>query len=130
MSKKNLSGGLAAALLLVGSFAAAGSSADPGAEAAASLTPCNISGKEKSLGASYVTSLKVDGVSCAKGESVVKSYHECRKDKGGGVCGNPGGGYSCREGKRVGVPDVQYNATVKCRKGDSKLVKSSYTENV
>lgn len=130
MSRKILSGGFVAALLVIGLFGPAGSSAGPGAEAAASLTVCDIGGKETSLGASYVTSLKVEGVSCAKGESVIKAYHACRKDKGGGVCASPGGGYSCKEGKRTGVPDVQYSATVKCRKGDSKRVKSRYTENI
>lgn len=131
MSKKKILGGsLAAALMLAGALGPAGSSADPGARATASFTSCDIGGEETSFGASYVTSLKADGVSCAKAESVIRAYHACRKDKGGGVCGNPGGGFSCKEGKRVGVPDVQYSATVKCRKGDSKRVKSAYTENV
>ena len=131
MSKKITGlGGLALALLLTGVIGVGSGSAETSAQAAVSLTSCNISGKQKSLGASYVTSLKVAGVTCAKGETTIKAYHACRKAKGGGVCGSPGGGFSCKEGKRAKVPGVQYSATVKCRKGASKRVKSSYTQNI
>ncbi|MGZ5334918.1 MAG: hypothetical protein ACXWZ6_05675 [Solirubrobacterales bacterium] len=130
MSKKSLGVGLTvAAVMVAGAIGAASGSAAPTAGAAVALTSCDISGKERDLGASYVTSLKVASVSCAKGEKTIKAYHACRKAKGGGVCGNPGKGWSCKEGKRVGVPDVQYSATVKCRKGASKRVKSRYTQN-
>jgi hypothetical protein len=130
MSKKITGAGcLAAALLLSGVIGVGSGNADPSAQSAVTLTPCNISGKQKSLGASYVTSLKVAGVTCAKGENTIKAYHACRKAKGGGVCGSPGGGFSCKEGKRAKVPGVQYSATVKCRKG-AKRVKSSYTQNI
>lgn len=133
MSKKTLGVGLlSVAILLTGAVGAAGagaSGAAPSASASRALTACNISGKEKSLGASYVTSVKVEGVSCAKGIKLVKLYHQCRKDKGG-VCGSPGLGFSCKEGKRQEVPGVQYSTTMKCRKGGSKRVKSSYTQNI
>ena len=130
MPKTTLGVGLlSAAILLTGLIGAGGAGASPDASSAVSLTPCNISGKQQSLGASYVTSLKVAGVSCAKGERIVKLYHACRKDKGGAVCGSPGKGFSCKEGKRQTVPGVQYNATMKCRKG-AKRVKSSYTQNI
>jgi len=128
MSKKILGvGSLAVAILLTGVIGLGSSSADPAAQSAVDLSSCDISGKEKSLGASYVTSLKVAGVTCAKGENLVKAYHSCRKDNGG-KCANPGLGFSCKEGKRQSVPGVQYSATVKCRKG-AKRVKSSYTQN-
>lgn len=130
MSKKTLGVGLAsAAVLLTGTIGAGASAAAPDASASQALTACDISGKEKSLGASYVTSVKVAGVSCAKGIKVVKAYHACRKQKGG-VCGSPGLGFSCKEGKRQEVPGVQYSTTMKCRKGDAKRVKSSYTQNI
>ena len=97
------------------------------------FTACNIDGKQKSMGASYVTSLKVQGVSCAKAEKVIRAYHQCRKENGGaaGNCGSAVLGFKCKDGKRVGVPDVQYNATAKCRKlsNDAKRVKSTYTQN-
>jgi hypothetical protein len=130
MSTKTLGVGLlSAAVLLTGVIGASGAGAAPGASAAVSLSPCNISGKQQNLGASYVTSLKVASVSCAKGEKIVKLYHACRKENGGDVCGNPGKGFRCKEGKRQEVPGVQYNATMKCRKG-AKRVKSSYTQNI
>ncbi|HEX3294207.1 MAG TPA: hypothetical protein VHR38_10775 [Solirubrobacterales bacterium] len=100
---------------------------------AASFTPCNISGKQQQLGASYVTSLKVQGVSCVKAEKVIKGYHQCRHQNGGaaGTCGTTLFGFKCKDGKRTGVPSVQYNATAKCHKvsNPSKRVKSRYTQN-
>jgi hypothetical protein len=118
--------GLGAALL------APTGSASPTAHAV-SFTPCNISGKQQQLGASYVTSLKVQGVSCAKAEKVIKAYHQCRHQNGGaaGTCGATLLGFKCKDGKRTGVPNVQYNATTKCHKvaNASKRVKSRYTQN-
>ena len=94
---------------------------------------CDISGQQQNLGASYVTSLKVQGVSCAKGEKVIKAYHQCRHQSGGaaGNCSGTVLGFSCKDGKRTGVPNVQYNATAKCHKltNPSKRVKSRYTQN-
>jgi hypothetical protein len=99
----------------------------------AGFTSCNISGKQQQLGASYVTSLKVQGVSCAKAEKVIKAYHRCRHQGGGaaGTCGDTLLGFKCKDGKRTGVPNVQYNATAKCHKvsNPSKRVKSRYTQN-
>jgi hypothetical protein len=99
----------------------------------AGFTPCNISGKQQQLGASYVTSLKVQGVACAKAEKVIKAYHQCRHESGGpaGTCGSTLLGFKCNDGKRTGVPNVQYNATTKCHKvsNPSKRVKSRYTQN-
>ena len=59
-----ISGGIVLAVLGTGLLAQT-SGAVPNAHAA-SFTPCNISGKQQQLGASYVTSLTVQGVSCAK----------------------------------------------------------------
>jgi hypothetical protein len=126
-----LSGGFVLAVLGAGVFAQTGG-ASPTAHAA-SFTPCNISGKQQQLGASYVTSLKVQGVSCAKAEKVIKAYHQCRHQNGGaaGTCSDTLLGFKCKDGKRTGVPNVQYNATAKCHKvaNASKRVKSRYTQN-
>ena len=46
--------------------------------ASAQAATCNISGKERKLGTTYVLSLTVKGVSCKTGESFVKSFHRCR----------------------------------------------------
>jgi hypothetical protein len=99
----------------------------------ASFSACDISGQQQNLGASYVTSLKVQGVSCNKGEKVIKAYHQCRHQTGGpaGTCGATLSGFKCKDGNRTGVPNVQYNATAKCHKvsNASKRVKSRYTQN-
>ena len=99
----------------------------------AAFSACDISGQQQKLGASYVTSLKVQGVSCAKGEKVIKAYHRCRHHSGGpgGTCGDTLLGFKCKDAKRTGVPNVQYNATAKCHKvaNASKRVKSRYTQN-
>jgi hypothetical protein len=120
-----------AAALMSGLLAQVGT-ASPTAHAA-SFTPCDISGKQQQLGASYVTSLKVQGVSCTKGEKVIRAYHRCRHQSGGaaGTCGSTPLGFRCKDGKRTGVPNVQYNATAKCHKvsNPSKRVKSRYTQN-
>jgi hypothetical protein len=117
---------LAAGLLAqVGSAAAVAHSA--------SFSSCDINGKQQDLGASYVTSLKVQGVSCTKGEKVIKAYHQCRHQSGGpaGNCTDTVLGFSCKDGKRTGVPDVQYDATSKCHKASdaAKRIKSAYTQN-
>src|SRR5215212_6601565 len=131
MSRKHFGVAAIAAVALVSAIAVGSGSAAPTAQKAA-FTACNIDGKQKRLGASYVTSLKVQGVSCAKGEKVVKAYHQCRHANGAdGSCGHAVLGFTCKDGKRVGVPDVQYNATAKCRKlsNDAKRIKSTYTQN-
>ena len=117
--------------LIIG-FAAQSGAASPIAHASA-FSPCDINGKQQQLGASYVTSLKVQGVACGKAEKVIKVYHQCRHSNGGpaGNCSSKVLGFSCKDGKRTGVPDVQYNATAKCRKASNpvKRIKSSYTQN-
>ena len=126
-----ISGGIVLAVIGAGLLAQMGS-ASPTAQAA-TFTPCNISGKQQQLGASYVTSLQVQGVSCAKAEKIIKAYHQCRHQDGGaaGTCGATLFGFKCKDGKRTGVPRVQYNATAKCHKvsNPSKRVKSRYTQN-
>jgi hypothetical protein len=100
---------------------------------AASFSPCDISGKQQNLGASYVTSLKVQGVGCSKAERVITAYHQCRHASGGpaGNCSKTVLGFKCKDGKRTGVPNVQYDATAKCHKASdpTKRIKSAYTQN-
>jgi hypothetical protein len=97
---------------------------------AAELTSCNINGKQQDLGASYVTSIQVGGVSCSQAEKVVVAYHHCRLQNGGagGTCTTAVEGFDCTEGARQSVPGVQFNATADCRKGDAEI-KSTYTQN-
>jgi hypothetical protein len=129
--RRSIAGAIVVAGLLAGLLAQTGG-ASPIAHAA-SFAPCDIGGQQQNLGASYVTSLKVQGVSCTKGEKVIKAYHQCRHQSGGpaGNCSGAVLGFSCKDGKRTGVPNVQYNATAKCHKSSdaSKRIKSRYTQN-
>jgi hypothetical protein len=98
--------------------------------AAQNLTDCNINGRQQSLGASYVTSIEVAKIGCGQAERLVAAYHRCRLQHGGpgGRCTSAVIGFTCTEGAREGVPKVQYNASVDCRKGGAE-VKSTYTQN-
>ncbi len=100
------------------------------ATSAGKLSMCDINGKQRNLGASYVTSIQVAGVSCGQAEKVITAYHGCRQENGGagGTCDTPVMGFRCTEGPRQSVPGVQFNATADCRKGDAEI-KSSYTQN-
>lgn len=97
---------------------------------AAALSKCDINGKQRNLGASYVTSIEVAKVSCGQAEKVVAAYHACRQQSGGagGTCDTPVMSFNCTEGPRQSVPGVQFNATVECRSGAAEI-KSSYTQN-
>jgi hypothetical protein len=97
---------------------------------AAALASCNINGKQRDLGASYVTSIQVSKATCPQAEEVIAMYHHCRLQNGGagGTCDSPLRGFQCTEGARQSVPNVQFNATVDCHKGDLEI-KSTYTQN-
>ena len=109
---------LAAAILLLG----------PASPASAKTTTCNISGKERSFGPTYVTKLKVAGTSCATGKSVVKAYYTCRKSNGGraGTCHHKVLGWGCSE-HRFNKISTQYDSNVTCKKG-TKRVWHTYTQ--
>lgn len=97
-----------------------------GPEAVASKS-CSLSGKTRSLGPTYTTSLSVKRVRCSKGESLVTAYYNCRKRNGGkkGRCGGVSG-YSCSE-RRYDVIPTQFSATATCKKGRKKVV-HKYTQ--
>ena len=116
-------GALLATLLLA--LTAAGAAAAPGATAARS---CDIGGKERRLGASYVTSLSARGTSCRRAQRVVRAYHACRRRHGGadGRCPNRVRRYRCRE-RRTSVIETQYDARVTCRRG-GKRIRHAYTQ--
>jgi hypothetical protein len=107
-----------------------GSSSSDTTSTGASLSSCDINGKQQNLGASYVTSIDVAKVSCGQAEKVVVAYHRCRLQNGGagGTCTTAVEGFDCTEGARQSVPGVQFNATADCRKGDAEI-KSTYTQN-
>lgn len=105
----------------------AGAQATGGPEAVVAKS-CSLSGKTRSLGPTYTTSLSVKRTSCAKGESLVTAYYNCRKRAGGkkGRCVSKVSGYSCSERRTNAIP-TQFDASVTCTKG-RKTVKHSYTQ--
>ena len=117
-------------VLLAAAIAGCGGSSDSSSTTAAALSSCDINGRQQDLGASYVTSIQVAGVSCGQAEKVVVAYHRCRQQNGGagGTCTTAVEGFDCTEGARQSVPGVQFNATADCRKGDAEI-KSTYTQN-
>jgi hypothetical protein len=116
--------------LIATALAGCGGGSSDTTSTAAALTSCDINGKQQDLGASYVTSIQVAGVSCGQAEKVVVAYHHCRQQNGGagGTCTTAVQGFDCTEGARQSVPGVQFNATADCRKGDAEI-KSTYTQN-
>jgi hypothetical protein len=115
--------------LLVGLIATGALANSP--QASASASSCQLTAKEqRSLGASYVTSLKVDGTSCAKGKGVTLAFNNCRTAGGKpqGSCNRKVGHYTCTEKRYDAVPGVQYSSRVTCKWGQ-KLVLSTYTQN-
>ena len=112
----------AGALALLPAWAQAASSPEATASKA-----CSLAGKTRSLGPTYTTALSVKRVSCSKGESLVRSYYDCRRDNGGkrGRCGGVSG-YSCSE-RRYDVIPTQFSATATCTEGRKKVV-HKYTQ--
>ena len=92
------------------------------AHAATSTTTCNVSHNGRSLGPTYVTSLKVQQVSCATGILVVRAYYRCRVRAGGvrATCHSLVLGYLCHE-HRQGIA-IQFDAKVTCARGTRKVV--------
>jgi hypothetical protein len=115
--------------LLVGLIATSARADAP--QASASATNCQLSAKEqRHLGASYVTSLKVEGTTCAQGKGVTLAFNNCRTQGGKpqGVCSRKVGHYSCAEKRYDAVPGVQYSSRVTCSWGAKKVL-STYTQN-
>ena len=118
-----------ATALLAGLVASGSSAATP--TATASATSCTLSTKDqRHLGASYVTSLKVEGTTCAKGKGVTLAFNDCRTASGKpqGTCNRKVGHYSCTEKRYDAVPGVQYSSKVTCTWGAKKVL-STYTQN-
>lgn len=94
------------------------------APSGSAATTCKLSvSKSQQLGATYVTNLKVRGVSCAGGQRVVKAFHSCRREKGvKGRCGRKVLKYSCSDRRPPGeqIP-TQLNGHVTCKRGDRRV---------
>jgi hypothetical protein len=90
------------------------------ADASAART-CDISGKERKLGTSYVLSLRVAKVSCAKGQRVVKAFHRCRHEHGkAGHCRHRVKGFKCSEHRFNKIP-TEYDSKVTCKNGTARV---------
>jgi hypothetical protein len=90
-------------------------------DASAAKRTCDISGKEQNLGATYVTSLKVARVTCAKGQRVVKAFHKCRRVHGrAGRCGHRVKGFKCTE-HRYNKIATEYDSNVTCKNGRARV---------
>ncbi len=94
------------------------------APAGSAATKCSVKGKEQKLGTTYVTTLKVTGVSCASGESVVKAFHACRHKRGAaGRCSAKVKGYACSEKRPAALKGpISYDADVTCKNGARRVV--------
>jgi hypothetical protein len=110
---------LAAVLVILGMWVAGSASPRPPVTASAT---CDISGKERHLGPTYVTSLRVTGVGCRTGERVVKRYYKCRLKSGGrrGRCHSPVSGFSCKE-RRIQAIKTEFDARVTCKRGRARV---------
>ena len=98
----------------------------PAAAHGASTHTCNIRGKERKLGTTYVTALKATRVSCARAQRFVKAFHKCRHRHGkAGRCARLSG-YRCSE-KREAIP-TQYDSRAICTRGHRRIVQV-YTQN-
>jgi hypothetical protein len=95
--------------------------------AAAHARGCSVNGKERKLGATYVTSVSATGISCSGALDVVRAFHRCRRERGGadGRCPRFSG-YRCSE--RRSTSPTQYDSRATCRKGGRRVVQR-YTQN-
>jgi hypothetical protein len=116
------------ALLATGLGALLATLAFAGGAPAASSTTCDLRKDGRKLGTTYVTSLKVQQVSCAKGKSVVKAFNACRRANGGlkGRCEKRVLGYRCTEKRGNSIP-TQYSAKATC-KNATRTVRFDYTQ--
>jgi len=116
-------GALAAVLSCVATGAARGGPAH-----ARSATTCDVRKDGRKLGTTYVTSLKVERVSCAKAKKVIKAFNACRKAHGGakGRCARRVLGYRCSEQRGDSIP-TQYTSTATCKDAD-RGVRFRYTQ--
>lgn len=119
---------LLAAATVAGALAILPAGAQAAGPEAVAAKSCSLSGKTRNLGPTYTTSLSVKRVRCSKGESLVRSYYNCRKRNGGkkGRCAARVSGFACSE-RRYSAIRTQFSATVTCKKGRKKVV-HKYTQ--
>jgi hypothetical protein len=111
--------GVVATLAALVAFSAAGLAHGSAAHAASKR--CNISGDERDLGPTYVTLLRVKGVSCRTGRRVVRVYYRCRIRAGGrkSRCHSRVLRFTC--GERRQSISTEFDAEVTCKRGASRV---------
>lgn len=101
------------------------------ATAVTSLKRCSLTlTASQHLGATYVSNLKVQGVSCSAGKDVAKAFNKCRREKGvSGRCTHKVLKYGCTDTRPAAerIP-TQFNGHVKCTRGDRR-VNFDYQQN-
>jgi hypothetical protein len=118
--------GLVKMLKIVVAACVAAAVALPAAAQGSATHTCNVRGKERKLGTTYVTSVKATHVSCGSALKFVKSFHKCRHRHGrAGHCAHLQR-YRCRE-QREAIP-TQYDSRATCKRGQRKIVQV-YTQN-
>jgi hypothetical protein len=102
------------------------------APAAPAATTCKLSlNRSQQLGATYVTNLRVRGVTCAAAQRVAKTFHSCRRRHGlNGRCTSKVLHYGCTD-KRPANEQIptQLNGHVTCKRG-SRRVTFDYQQNL
>jgi hypothetical protein len=121
------------ALLARGAFVAvislvAALGATTGPAHAGAATTCDVRKDGRKLGTTYVTSLRVEHVSCTKAKKVIKAFNVCRKARGEvkGRCERRVLGYRCSE-QRGDIIPTQYSARATC-KDAGRVVRFRYTQ--
>jgi hypothetical protein len=114
-------------LVVVAAVVAAPAGAAGDGPVATAAARCNLDGKGRKLGPTYVTSLSTTGTSCRTGERVVRAYYRCRVRNGGrrGRCHSRVLGYRCTE-TRTSI-STEFDARVRCRNGSAR-VNHTYTQ--
>jgi hypothetical protein len=119
---------LVSALVFYGSAAGSAPAGGKGPVAHAARG-CNVSGRERTFGATYVTSIDVSGsATCGLGAAVVRHYNACRMSNGGagGGCGGVNG-FGCTE-RRFNVIPTSYDSHVRCNRGHAHI-RFAYSQN-
>ena len=79
-------------------------------------------------GSGYFTSLKAQGVTCAKARKVALAHYRCRTENGRkGRCGRKVLRFRCSEDRFAQI-ETEFNSRVTCKRG-AKRVKFTYQQN-
>jgi hypothetical protein len=93
------------------------------APTAAEARGCSVDTSPRAYGPTYVTKLRVSGVSCSDGKGLIRKWDDCRRENGGadGRCRRPGHRFRCGE-SRSNVIRTQYDSKVTCKRGGDRVI--------